>query len=378
MEEIPLSRPDLTDLERSAVVKVLQTPQLSLGPRIPQFEAAAAKVAGVAHGVAVNSGTSGLHLIVRALGWGEGDEVITTPFSFIASSNCLLFERVKPVFVDVDPRTGNIDPAMIESAITPRTRGLLVVDVFGHPADYDAIEAIAARHGLRFIEDSCEAIGARHRDRPAGSFGAAGCFAFYPNKQITTGEGGMIVTDDAKLADLCRSMRNQGRDTTGGSWLGHVRLGFNYRMSDIQATLGTAQLERLDVILAERAKVADAYARRLAPLVESQGVETPQVLPGVTMSWFVYVMRLAEGTTAEGRDRVMAHLREQGIGCNNYFAPIHLQPFYRELLGTKEGDFPVTESLGARGIALPFFNKLTESQIDRVAGVLADAIDKSA
>ena len=374
MEPIPLSQPDISQLERSYVARVMQTNQLSLGPRIPQFEQAVAAATGTHHAVAVNSGTSGLHLIVRSLDLHDGDEVVTTPFSFISSSNCLLFERVKPVFVDVDPRTGNIDPARIEAAITPRTKALLVVDVFGHPADYDAIQPIAAARNLAVIEDSCEAIGAQYKGRPAGTLGVAGCFAFYPNKQITTGEGGVIVTNDDRLADLCRSMRNQGRDVGANAWLAHVRLGYNYRLSDLHAALGLAQMERLGKLLAARAKVAAGYNKRLAGLAASHAIELPTVLPEVTISWFVYVIRLRPGTTVAQRDAVMAHLRSRDIGCNNYFAPIHLQPFYRELLGHKDGDFPVTESLGARGIALPFFNKLTASQIDRVAETLAEAI----
>lgn len=377
MEPIPLSQPDISSRERSYVAQVLQTPQLSLGPKIPQFEQAVAQRVGLAHAVAVNSGTSALHLIVRSLGIGEGDEVVTTPFSFIASSNCLLFERARPVFVDVDERTGNIDPARIEPAITTRTKALLVVDVFGQPADYDAIEPIARRHGLPIIEDSCEALGATYRDKPAGSFGVAGCFAFYPNKQITTGEGGVIVTDDARLAELCRSMRNQGRDTSAGGWLSHVRLGYNYRMCDIQAALGLAQMERLDKFLAARAKVAASYNDRLAPLVASHGIELPGCVQGSRISWFVYVIRLAKGSTVEQRDAVLARLQQKGVGCNNYFAPIHLQPFYREMFGYRPGDFAVCESLGARGIALPFFNKLTSVQIDRVAEVLDEALAAS-
>jgi perosamine synthetase len=258
--------------------------------------------------------------------------------------------------------------------ITPKTKAILAVDVFGHPADYDAIQPIAARHNLVVIEDSCEALGAQYKGRPAGTLGVAGCFAFYPNKQITTGEGGVIVTNDDRIADLCRSMRNQGRDVGANAWLAHVRLGYNYRLSDLHAALGLAQMERLGKLLAARAKVAAGYFKRLAPLVASHGIELPVVLPEVTISWFVFVIRLRPGTTVAQRDAVMAHLRSRDIGCNNYFAPIHLQPFYRELLGHKEGDFPVTESLGARSIALPFFNRLTASQIDRVGETLAEAI----
>lgn len=374
MQSIPLSQPDITDRERLAVAKVLETTQLALGPRITAFEQALADRAGRKHGVAVNSGTSALHLIVRGLGLGEGDEVITTPFSFIASTNCLLFERVRPVFVDVDPRTGNIDPSLIEAAVTERTAGLLVVDVFGQSADWDAVMPVAERHGLKVIEDSCEALGGAWKGRPLGSFGDAGCFAFYPNKQITTGEGGVVVTDSDELAAVCRSMSNQGRGTTPDGWLQHVRLGYNYRISDISAALGTAQMERLDEILAARAGAAGLYNERLGDLVGRFGIELPAVVDGVTMSWFVYVIRLAEGSTADQRDKVIAHLRSKGIGCSNYFAPIHLQPFYREQFGYAEGDFPVTESLGARGIALPFFNKLSPTQADRVVAVLTEAL----
>jgi len=374
MESIPLARPDITDLEREAVAAVLRTDQLSLGPTIGRFEQAVATLAGVRHGVAVNSGTSGLHLIVRALGLGEGDEVITSPFSFIASSNCLLFERVRPVFVDIDPRTGNIDPARIEPALSPRTKAVLAVDVFGQPADYDALTAIVDRRGLALIEDSCEALGAKSKGRPAGSFGSAACFAFYPNKQITTAEGGLIVTDDGRIAELCRSMRNQGRDAAAPSWLGHVRLGYNYRLSDLHAALGLAQVQRLGELLAARARVAAAYNERLAPLAGSLGIELPHVSAGVTMSWFVFVIRLPEGATVQRRDAVIDFLRERGVGCSNYFPPIHLQPFYREMFGFKEGDFPITESVSARSIALPFFNRLTGAQIGRVADTLAEAI----
>ncbi len=377
MEPIPLARPDITDLDRDAVAAVLRTDQLSLGPKIAPFERAVASAAAVRHGVAVNSGTSGLHLIVRALGLGDGDEVVTTAFSFIASSNCLLFERVRPVFVDIDPRTGNLDPARIEAAVTPRTRAILAVDVFGHPADYDALAAIAGRRGLALIEDSCEALGARYRGRPAGSFGAAGCFAFYPNKQITTGEGGMIVTDDDRIAELCRSMRNQGRDASAPSWLGHVRLGYNYRLSDLHAALGLAQMRRLEQLLADRARVAARYAQRLAPLADRLGIELPQVLPEVSMSWFVYVVRLAEGADVRRRDAVITHLRSRGVGCNNYFPPIHLQPFYREMFGHREGDLPITESVSARSIALPFFGGISEAQMDRVAEALESGIQSA-
>ncbi len=391
--EIPLARPDITEAEIAAVVEVLKTSHLALGPKLKEFEEAIAEYAGVHHAVAVNSGTSALHLIVRALGIGEGDKVITTPFSFISSSNCILYERARPVFVDIDPKTLNIDPERIEAAITPRTKAILAVDVFGQPADWDRLREIADRHGLKLIEDSAEALGAEYNShglrgrsskfkvqspeseeqesttrngwKKAGSFGNAGVFAFYPNKQITTGEGGVIVTDDAQLARVCRSMANQGRGE-GGEWLQHVRLGYNYRLDEMSAVLGLVQLSRLEEIVDARAQVADWYAKALANV---EGVEAPYVDPSMRMSWFVYVVRLSDAFTREDRDRILRRLQERGIGCRNYFAPIHLQPFYREL-GYREGDFPITEHVAERTIALPFYNNLTEQEIEYVISSL--------
>ncbi|NQT33466.1 MAG: DegT/DnrJ/EryC1/StrS family aminotransferase [Candidatus Omnitrophica bacterium] len=363
MVKIPLSRPDITDKEIKAVVSTLKTPNLSLGPRLPEFEKKVADFIGTKYAVAVNSGTSALHLLVRALGIKKGDEVITTPFSFIASSNCILFEEAKPVFVDIDPFILNIDPDLIEKKITKRTKAILAVDVFGHPAEWGALEKIARKHNLKLIEDSCEALGSEYKGRKAGSFGDAGTYAFYPNKQITTGEGGMIVTDSRKMAETCKSMRNQGRGS-GGGWLDHGILGYNYRISDINCTLGIVQMKRIKSILAKRSKVANMYRKRLKEL--SEYIELPHVAPDVKISWFVYVIKLREGLSRRKRDWVLKKLREKGIECSNYFTPIHLQPFYRKMFGYKKGDFPITESISERTIALPFFNNLAESKVDRV------------
>jgi perosamine synthetase len=368
---VPLSNPDITDREVQAVLEVLQTSHLSLGPRAVEFERRMARFVGRRFAIAVNSGTAGLHLVVKSLGIGPGDEVITTPFSFIASSNCLLYENATPVFVDVDPRTYNLDPSRIEAAITPRTRGILAVDVFGQPACYDEIESIARKHHLWLVCDSCESIGARYLNRPAGSFGLAGVFAFYPNKQITTGEGGIIVTDDPQIDKLCRSMRNQGRSETGG-WLMHERLGYNYRLPELSCALGIVQLDRIQEILDRRANVAEAYGRALKDLPD---VHLPWIHPHVSrMSWFVYVIRLADRFTRGDRDKIMQTLARRGVGTNSYFQPIHLQPFYRARFGFKEGDFPVAEAASHRTLALPFHNRVTEDEVTSVVARLSSAI----
>ena len=367
---ISLSSPDITEKEIAAVTGVLESRFLALGPQMEEFERQVAALAGRRFGIAVNSGTSGLHLLVRALGIGEDDEVITTPFSFIASANCILFERARPVFVDIDPQTLNLDPALIEKAISPRTRAILPVHVFGQPADMDPIMEIARRHGLRVIEDSCEAIGAKYRGRAAGSFGDGAVFAFYPNKQITTGEGGVVVTDDEEVASLCRSMRNQGR-SEGGGWLEHERLGFNYRLDELSCALGLAQLQRLPEILERRAAVAAAYNRLLKDV---PGVVVPYISPDVEMSWFVYVIRLHEQIN---RDRVLALLQQRGVQSKPYFTPIHLQPYYRKLFDFREGDFPVTERVARAVLALPFFTGLREEQVAFVVRSLKEAIAES-
>ncbi len=374
---IELSGPDLTEEEIEEVTQVLCTRHLSLGPRLPQFEQMVADYVGCDYAVAVNSGTSALHLLVRAFELHDGDEVITTPFSFIASANCLLYERAVPKFVDIEERTLNLDVGLIEKAITPRTKAILGVDVFGLPADWNRLRQIASTHGLRLIEDSCEALGAKLKLTDgswamAGSLGEAGVFAFYPNKQITTGEGGMIVTDRAEVAEVCRSMRNQGR-AEGAEWLSHVRLGYNYRLSDINCALGLAQMRRLEEILAARRQVAAWYREALsqvegvAPLAEAAGNER---------SWFVYVVRIANCRKREDLGKVIAGLRARGIGCSNYFYPIHLQPFYRETFGYAEGDFPVTERISCQTVALPFYNRLSQEEVGRVAEALRQTLEE--
>jgi len=371
--QIPLARPEIDDADIAAVRSVLQDPEgrLALGPRLGAFERDLADAADRKIAIAVSSGTCALHLIVRALGIGPGDEVITTPFSFVASTNCVLFERATPVFVDIEPRTLCIDPERIDAAITPKTRAILAVDVFGHPADWPALERIADRHGLALIDDSAEALGSMLNGRRCGSFGRAGVFGFYPNKQITTGEGGAVVTDDPHLAELCRSMADQGRGD--GGWLHHVRLGYNYRLDEMSAALGLSQLGRLDAIVESRARVAERYSDALAGI---DGIVLPSVADGVRMSWFVYVVRLAERFSRSDRDGVLEGLSRRGIGCRDYFQPIHLLPFVREALGTAPGRFPVTEAVADRTIALPFFNRIREEQIEMVAGALREELER--
>ena len=369
-ERVPLARPDIAPQDIDAVVAVLKTPHLSLGPKLPEFEQALASRLGLAHGVAVNSGTSALHLVVRALGLGPGDEMITSPFTFIATANCALFEGARPVFVDIDEETWNMDAGAMEAAVTDRTRLLLPVHIFGRPMPMDRVMALGEARGIPVVEDACEALGATYKGRPAGAFGRAATFAFYPNKQMTTGEGGMIVTDDAGLADLCRSLRNQGRDP-GAGWLAHARLGYNYRLSDINCALGLSQLARLPEFVAARGRVAARYLEKLAGVEE---LVLPAPYADGTMSWFVFVVRLADRFSQAQRDAVLEHLRREGIGTNNYFSPVHLQPFYAEQFGYKPGDFPVCEKVAARTLALPFYNRLTESDQDLVVECLKAAL----
>jgi perosamine synthetase len=370
MPNIPLSAPDITDTDIQAVVDVLHSPTLSIGPRVEEFEEACAKVAGRRFGIAVSSGTAGLHCCMLAAGIQPGDEVITTPFSFVASANCILFVDATPVFVDIDPKTYNLDTALLRKAITPRTKAVVAVETFGHPGGMEQQEAIAKEHDLTLIEDCCEAFGGGAGKRTIGSFGKAGVFAFYPNKQITTGEGGMIVTDDPEFARVCRSLRNQGRD--GMSWLAHQRLGYNYRLSEIHAALGLSQVKRLDEILERRRRVAHHYIERL---IDNKHLILPTLDDETHMSWFVFVVRLSTEFSPGDRDVVMQMLRSDGIGCNNYFPPIHLQPYMRQRFKFAEGDFPVTESVSARPLALPFFTRMTEPQIDAVVSTLNKVLD---
>ena len=360
---IAMSAPDLDESDLRGVLEVLRSGRLALGPRLEQFERAMADYLGVRHAVAMGSGTAALHLIVRALGLGPGDQVLVPSFTFAASVNAILYEGAEPVFVDLDPDTCNLDVADLEARITPRTRAIMAVDVFGHPADWEALERVAARHGLALIDDCCEALGAEYRGRKVGTFGAAGAFAFYPNKQMTTGEGGMVVTGDERLAALCRSCANQGRSAMG-AWLQHDRLGWNYRMDELSAALGLSQLARLERFLARREAVARAYSERLAGWAE---VQAPGVRPDVRMSWFVYVVTLAEGLD---RDRTIAGLERDGVPARGYFAPVHTQPYIRERFGDLSGTLPRTEAMARRTLALPFHNDLRADEIDRVLGVL--------
>jgi perosamine synthetase len=375
--EIPLSSPDITDAEIRAVEQVLRGGRLSIGPRQVHFEDMIAERCGRQHAVAVSSGTAGLHLILEALQIGPGDEVVTTPFSFIASANCILYTGAKPVFVDIDPVSLNLDPDKVEAAITERTRAILAVEAFGNPRQMDRIATIARKYEIPLIEDSCEGLGGMYKDQPIGSFGRAAAFGFYPNKQITTGEGGMIVTDDDRIADLARSMRNQGRPPTARtpevSWLNHDRLGYNYRLSELAAAIGIAQMNRLDKIIQRRQDVACMYFRKLMDYPE---LILPTVDDDTQMSWFVFVVRLSDRFTTKERDRIITGMRRHDVGCANYFPPIHLQPFYREKFGFQSGQFPITESVAQRTIALPFFNNLDTTQVELVCLTLRVMLDR--
>ncbi|HQJ95340.1 MAG TPA: DegT/DnrJ/EryC1/StrS family aminotransferase [Syntrophorhabdaceae bacterium] len=366
--KVPMAMPDITSEEIQAVLRVMQSRNLSIGSQTVTFEKLAAGEANAAHAVAVINGTSALHLCMVAANIQPDDEVITSPFSFISSSNCILFERAKPVFVDIDPVTLNMDAGRIESAITERTRAIIVVHVFGQPADMDPIMEIAAKYNLIVIEDSCEAIGAEYKGRRVGAIGKAGTYAFYPNKQMTSGEGAVLVTNDEEWANLFRSLRNQGRDKFDG-WLNHSRLGFNYRMSELNAAVGVVQIRRLDGLLRKRDNVANEYNRILSNI---ENVSPLTIAPTTTrMSWFVYVVRLAPGIS---RDKTIVLLGEKGIPARPYFSPIHLQPFYRKQFGFKQGDFPETEAAGESIIALPFYANMKTEEIELVCNVLADSI----
>lgn len=366
---IPLSSPDITEAEIEAVTAVLRTSRLSLGPQMEAFEDAMANYIGTSQAVAVSSGTAGLHLCIKALGIGEDDEVIVPSFTFIAAANAIRYEHAKPVFVDIDAESLNMSPASIEQAITTKTRAILVVHTFGRPAEMTAIMDIASRHHLFVIEDACEAIGTTYQGHKAGSFGDAAVFAFYPNKQITTGEGGMVVTRQPELATRIRALRNQGRyDST--DWLQHAEIGFNYRLSEINCALGLAQLRRIEPILQQRETVARRYQRSLADIGELILPSTD--VPSIRISWFVYVVRLDTAFKEEDRDNIVSMLTSAGIGCARYFAPIHLQPSYA--VWRNSAALPVTEAQASRTIALPFFNRITEDEIAQVGGALRTAL----
>ena len=371
-EDVPLARPVLGEEEELAVVEVLRSGQLSLGPRVPDFERAFAERLGVAHASAVSSGTAGLHLALRAVGVDEGHEVVTSPFSFVASANSVLFERARPVFADIDPVTLNLDPEAAAAAITPRTTAILPVHIFGYPADLPAFEAL----GLPLVEDACEALGGVHADgTPVGGRGHPAVFGFYANKQMTTGEGGMVTTADPAVKERLDSERNQGRAPDMG-WLDHDRLGFNYRLSDLHAAIGLVQLERLEGMLAGRARAAALYRDALEELERERGLGLPcPDMDGNRRGWFVFVVQVPRG---HDRDAVIAGLRERGVQCKPYLPAIHLMSFYRERFGHREGEFPVCEDIAARSVALPFFPDLTEGQVARVAESLAAVLDGAA
>jgi len=372
--QIYLSRPDITEKEIEAVCEVLRSPNLSLGPKLPEFEGAFTQYIGAKRAVAVNSGTSGLFLCMLALGIGQGDEVITTPFTFIASATTIMMAGATPVFVDIEPSSLNIDAAKIESKITDRTKAVLPVEVFGNPLGMDKVCEIAYKRNLAVIEDGCEALGSVLNGKKVGTFGKMSVFAFYPNKQMTTGEGGMILTDDDDLADICVSLRNQGRGK-GDGWLSHERLGYNFRLCDINCALGIAQLSRIEEIKAKRSRVAKWYQEMLA---DDDRLIVPTEPDGCDMSWFVFVVRLAEGYTDRQRDNIIKAMRGEGIQVSNYFPPVHLQPFMAKQFGYKKGDFPITESVCERTIALPFYNNLTKDEVAIVRRKLVQALDKSA
>ena len=367
---IPLSHPDVTEEEIHAVTAVLRSSRLSLGPKMEEFEHLLAAYIGVPHAIAVSSGTAGLHLCMRALGIGPGDEVIVPSFTFIAAANAIRYERATPVFVDIEPVMLNVDPARIEEAITPRTRAILAVHTFGCPAEMDIILAIARRHQLLVIEDACEAIGAEYRGKKVGSFGDAAVFAFYPNKQITTGEGGVVVTRHTVLERDIRALRNHGRYDSD-DWFQHNLLGYNYRLSEISCALGCAQMQRLDSILSQRETVARTYHAAL------QGHDTviqPSLeLEDRRISWFVYVIRLEMEFGRKTRDAIVQRLRSEGIGCSRYFAPIHRQPAYRDQIVT--ASLSVTEDVSERAIALPFFNRISDMEIACVCDRLLHALE---
>lgn len=386
---VPMSYPDISDAERDAVMSVLQTPNLSMGPQISAFENSFCRYLDIRNALGVNSGTAGLHLCVRAAGIETGDLVITTPFSFVASANAILFEHAIPIFVDVDPRTGNIDPLMVAEAARDLTsggaaarrwlprrgavegsplKGIISVDVFGQPADLDSIQKTAADYHLKLIEDSCEALGAEYKGRKAGTFGDFGVFAFYPNKQITTGEGGMVVTNNDESAQYMRALRNQGR-APGDNWLQHTHMGYNYRLDELSAALGVVQMTRIESLLEQRHQVAEWYGKYINGI---PGIETPYIAPETTrVSWFVYVIRVDRSID---RGELAARLAEKGIPVRPYFLPIHLQPYMAERFGWQPGDFPVTEDLGERGLALPFSGKMTEEQVQLVCHTLRSVL----
>ncbi len=365
---VPLSRPYLNEREEELVLEVLRSGRLSLGPWIDQFEETIAARVGARHAAAVSSGTAGLHLLSMIAGLGPGDEVITSPLTFVASANCFILTGATPVFADVHRRTLNLDPAAVEAAVTERTKAIMAVDIFGYPCELDELKAIAERHGLKLIDDSAQALGAEYKGKPVGGRGVPAIFGFYPNKQIATGEGGVVVTDSEEELQQLVSLRNQGREYEGGGWFHHVRVGLNYRWTDLQAAVGIAQLEKLDHMLALRREAAERYTE----LLDGLAVEMP--LPDDAdhrRSWFVYVVAVKPGRDQE---RVMEGLRERGVQTADYIPCVHLQPYMRELYGFREGMFPVAEDVAGRTLALPFFAGIEADDQERVVEALAASL----
>lgn len=369
VRRIPLAQPSIGSRERELIEEVLASDVLALGPFAQRFEEQIAALAGRRYGVACSSGTAGLHMAIRALGIGDGDEVITSPFSFIASTNCLLYERARPRFVDIEEDSLGLDPDLVEGAIGSMTKGILPIHVFGRPCRIEAIDAIASRRGLALVEDACEAVGGKVSGRALGSFGNASVFAFYPNKQLTTGEGGVVVTDDQAMATTLRSLRNQGRDEDS-TWLRHIRLGYNYRLDELSAALGVAQVERIAELRAGRERVAEAYG---ANLRDRPWVQLPTTRPDESVDWFLYVVRLDPEID---RARVIEDLERVGVPSRPYFSPLHLQPFIRSSLGHGPGDFPVAERISLTTLALPFSARLPDDDIRYVAASLVEAVER--
>jgi perosamine synthetase len=367
---IPLSAPEITEQDIEAVTGVLRTSSLSMGPKVGEFERAISHYVGAMDAIAVNSGTSGLHLCIRALGISEGDEVLVPSFTFIAVANAVRYEKATPVFIDVDPQTLNLDPSLLEQAITARTRAIIVVHTFGCPGELADILQIARRHGLFVVEDACEAIGAEYQGQKAGALGDVGVFAFYPNKQITTGEGGAVVTNNSEIAHQVRKLRNQGRDDSE-DWFQHTELGYNYRISDIHCALGIEQLNRIDAILDRRERIARQYRDALGSVPDL--IIPAMVLPGRKISWFVYVVRLSSRFDQGHRDWIVNEMKSRGIALGRYFAPIHLQPIYQTSASGKTA-LPVTEFQASRLLALPFFNRIRGEEIKEVCQTLVELI----
>lgn len=362
-----LSAPDIGESEKAAVMQVLSSGNLSIGPMVENFELNVAKFCDTKHAIACNSGTSALHLVVKSLGI-DGGEIITTPFSFIASSNCAVFVGAKPRFVDIDPLTWNIDPKNIKSAINSQTKAILPVHIFGITCDMGEVNSIAKEYGLPVIEDSCEALGSKYQGKMAGSLGDAGVFGFYPNKQITTGEGGMIVTDRDDIAKFCRAFRNQGRLS---GWLSHEFIGYNYRMPDINAAIGSKQMERLPIFIKRRDEIVNCYKEHFR---DYKDIETQQI-PGYCIpSWFAFVIKIHDRFSVDQKFLLIEQLRNAGVGCNNYFASLHLQKCY-EHFGYKRGDFPECERISDRTIALPLHTKMTKDDVEAICLIVKDQIN---